>query len=627
MQADDGSYVIDNYPKAIDISLQIVYYIEYRIRKYRVLMSKDNYNNDLGDQIISDTEPPIVFDAEVEMPDGTSRPAFDEQSDTVITAPPTDDPVITPPPQDFSETITMPPPEDAVVTPPPVFGDDLDAQFESMMNEQAQSDFGAPQFDDPIAAEPLHFDDPIAAGPFDFDESTAEAMSKVEDMDAQLDAILSEQTNEPEANVDSAVQEQIGQYLDDQLEQLLDEQEKEERAQAVAQEQIGQYLDDQLEQLLRNQDLEDIEREHAARAEDAMAQARAMMEQAQQAQLEAEKARAEDAMAQARAIMEQAQQAQLEAERARAEAAERAARAAAQQQQPTAGDKSAEEAKEMLRQAQFMMQQAQMQAAQARSAPPPVQHVVQSNDAATEAAKEMMRQAQLMMQQAQMQAQQAQQAARSQTASADRGSNAEVDRLKSEIDGMRDLINKLTVSLAQAQSAPQQAAPQQPMAGMGVVPPMYYQANDGSGERYRRLEDELDRMRRDMTEKEFRDKEKELERRQREAEKESVKNITPDMIQMSDSRDVMPSPATNASLGGEFIPLASGVFYSMRDKQVYVMTPASQAANSAPAEKSQRPAPAKKPVARPAARKMRRPAARRPLRHGPPRRPTRPTHR
>ncbi len=193
----------------------------------------------------------------------------------------------------------------------------------------------------------------------------------------------------------------------------------------------------------------------------------------------------------------------------------------------------------------------------------------------------MMEQARLMMEQARQEQLKAQQSTVV-APSADGYTVKEVDRLRSEMDGMRDTINKLTASLAQAQEqvraqAQTQGIPNQPV----------YRGDD-----YRRLEQELDRMRREIAEKEIKEKERELERKQREAEN-AVKDIRPEMIQLSDSSDmpiaapVMPGGATS-----EYITLADGVVYSTKDKQVYVMTPASKAAIGAV-----QPTPAAKPAA------------------------------
>ncbi|MDE6401231.1 MAG: hypothetical protein K2L54_01315, partial [Clostridiales bacterium] len=179
----------------------------------------------------------------------------------------------------------------------------------------------------------------------------------------------------------------------------------------------------------------------------------------------------------------------------------------------------------------------------------------------------------------------------------------EVDRLKSELDGMRDLVNKLTVTLAQSPNGTAQQNVQ--------APPPAYGYNSDQQEQYRKLETELDRMRREILEKDLRDREKELDRRQKEAEN-NVKDIRPEMVQMSDSRDVVPVAGQNAAaFGGEFIPLANGVFYSIKDKQVYVMTPASNAAAASPTIEPKHAPVKKKTVVRPA-----RPAVkRRPIAH------------
>lgn len=229
----------------------------------------------------------------------------------------------------------------------------------------------------------------------------------------------------------------------------------------------------------------------------------------------------------------------------------------------------------------------------------------------------------MMLQQAQatqMQAQAAAQAAHASPAAASPdASSKEVDRLKAELDGMRDLVNKLTISLAQhPQQQQQQAAPQ------SVQPPYYFAAGMAGmdNDHYRKLETELERMRREIIEKDLRDKEKELERKQKEAEN-TVKDIRPEMIQMSDSRDIAPAPAMGGGgIGGEYIPLANGVYYSTKDRQIYVMTPASNAAAAKPTIEQPRPAPVKRPApppkraaAKPSAKRH---AARRPSAHGRP---------
>ena len=286
----------------------------------------------------------------------------------------------------------------------------------------------------------------------------------------------------------------------------------------------------------------------------------------------------------------------------------------------------AEAAKAMLEQARLMMEQARLEQERVRAEKIKLEAQAASTaNAEAQEAREMMRRAQLMMEQAQ-QAQQAQQMQQAQLAAQPQPeSNKEVDRLKAELESMRDLVNKLTVSLAQEKNVPahtvvpQSVIPQTVVPPVQNVPPVYYGGNseiDRDRERYRKLEDELERMRREIAEKEIRAKEAELDRRAKEAEKEKeqVKNITPEMYQMSEMRD--PSP----TIGNEFIALANGVFYSVKDKQVYVMTPATQAAIPPPKPAS---APAqKRPVKKRKASSRRRPAHRRPAPHsGRPRRP------
>lgn len=322
---------------------------------------------------------------------------------------------------------------------------------------------------------------------------------------------------------------------------------------------------------------------------------------------------------QARAIMEHAQKLIEQAQAAQAQANEQTAQAQAQMQ--------AQMQAHAAQQAQ-MQAQAQ-QAAQILQTSPTVQtHNIESN-AAIEA-RVMMQQAQMMIQQAQqaqLQAEQAAQAARLQAEQIARTAqnvqpvmqqqpvangyytDKEVDRLKNELDSMRELVNKLTLQLAGTPAAAQQ--------GIQIPPHVYGYTGDGDG--YKKLQTELEGMRREILEKDLRDREKELERKQKEAEN-NVKDIRPEMVQMSDSRDVAP---VGGGLGGEFIPLANGVYYSTKDKQVYVLTLASGAAT----QPASQPVAPKRPtahrkVARPAARRSPRiRARRRPAPHGrPPRR-------
>ncbi|MDE7463574.1 MAG: hypothetical protein K2M48_00965, partial [Clostridiales bacterium] len=196
----------------------------------------------------------------------------------------------------------------------------------------------------------------------------------------------------------------------------------------------------------------------------------------------------------------------------------------------------------------------------------------------------------------------------------DTQASREVDRLKAELDGMRDLVNKLTVSLAQQNNNGATAQQQQPT--VHTVPPQsYYDMNA-----YNRLENELEKLRRELVDKEFRERERELERRQKEAENANVKDIRPELVQMSDpdSANNLPNPVAPPppALGSEYITLADGVFYSTKDKQVYVMTPASKAAATptpaaAPAKRKVVVRTAPKRAARPAA-KRKAPAKRRP---------------
>ncbi len=335
-------------------------------------------------------------------------------------------------------------------------------------------------------------------------------------------------------------------------------------------------------------------------------------------------------------------------------AANETAETTAEQKQTTSSDEATEAARMMMQQAKLLMEQAQQaqaqvnaqiqaaqiqaqaqQAVQAAQINAQARSADQNDDTSLAEARAIMQQAKLLTeqaQQAQLQAQQAAQAAQMQAQALQEATRTaaptsvavdpyavkEVDRLKGELDSMRDLVNKLTFTLAQSPNSAQQAV--QLQSHGGYSPEL---------EQYRKLESELERMRREILEKDLRDREKELDRRQKEAEN-SVKDIRPEMVQMSDSRDIAPVSTQAANVGGEYIPLANGVYYSTKDKQVYVMTLASGAASARPTIEKPRTAPARKKPAAHAARPGRRTAARRrpgsPLHRRHPRG-GRPTHR
>mgnify|MGYP001079068474 CR=1 FL=1 len=522
---------------------------------------KDN-NADLGNQTIEGTQPPIVLDAVIVMPDGSTEPII-----------PADAPNDPPSAADLDAQLAAMLDGDAQAEQQNG-SDDLDAQLAALMAEQ-QND--APQ------PEPAPSDQPSAA---DLDAQLAAMLdgepaetpdrkeSDLSEIDAQFDAILSEPSPPDPPQDPEPIPED---------EPVIIQPAQEQQADTPAQDA------EQPETAIVTPPAQEIVTEQRPPETSVQTdEARAMMEQAQQ-------------------IMEQARQAQ--------------AQAAAQMQ------------------AAHIQSQVTQAVRSAQAAPPP-QPAAQSETAAeAEAARAMMRQAQMMLQQAQeaqLQAQRAAQEAQlqAQAASAARAANPspmpitdpyaikEVDRLKNELDGMRDLVNKLTFSIAQGPNGAQQNNMQAP-------PPNY--GYNADREQYRKLETELDRMRREIIEKDLRDREKELDRRQKEAEN-TVKDIRPEMVQMSESRDVAPVGGQGSAFGGEFIPLANGVFYSIKDKQVYVMTPASNAAAASPTiEPPSRPTVKKKPVARAKATPKRRPLSAHAHRRGAPprRRPTggRPTHR
>lgn len=537
--------------------------------------SKD-YNADLGDQTITDTEPPLVFEA------------------TVVSA---DEPIIVAPPAD------------------PV-SDNLDAQLDALLSAD-EPKVVTVQPDQPIAAEPdldaqldALLNDKTEPTPVEPVILTPPADPVSDNLDAQLDALLS--SDEPAPVATTA-------YLDEQLDAML---KSELTPQPEPQNTQTDNLDAQLDALLNEQPeptpAEPIILTPPVDARPEQTENAAAQQSATLNEQPAEPVPPVQPVAEPQQFVVVSQQAPEPTPTPEPQPA------VVQQPQPQPQNSAeAEAARLMMEQARQMMKQAQEVQAQAVAQTVQVAAVKaqqpepRQNDAATEAAKEMMRQAQMMLQQAQtaqMQAQAVAQAARTAptAVAGDPYSSKEVDRLKSELDGMRDLVNKLTISLAQ-QPQQQQAAPQ------GVQPPYYFAAAGMDNDHYRKLETELERMRREIVEKDLRDKEKELERKQKEAEN-TVKDIRPEMIQMSDSRDIAPAPAMNGGALGEYIPLANGVYYSTKDRQIYVMTPASNAAAAKPTIEQprpapKRPAPQKRVAARPAAKHH---VARRPSAHGRP---------
>ncbi len=478
--------------------------------------NKDN-NADLGNQTIEGTEPPIIFDAEIVMPDGSSQPLFAQPAnangDAAVIPP------VTPEPAPISENLDAM--LEAMLSDTTVITPDAQPSAKPADNAQPDSNdldaqLAAMLGDEPIivtpAAEPVITPD---AQPFAMPADSARpAQPDTNDLDAQLAAAMSDhQPARAEAEAPKPETE------------------------APAGERKKDGIDETTARLLEM--MKGLSDSKPAPRDDSAETAKIMMEQA-------------------RLMMEQAQKAQEQATRLQAQVA---------------------------------------QAAQAAASAP-------RNSSDTEAARVMMEQARLMMEQAQK----AQPTADNRfeappvTTAADAYANKEVDKLKAELDSMRDLVSKLTFSMAQPQT--QNVAAQ--------APPTYF-GNDP----YRRLEKELDSMRREIIEKELRDKEKELERKQKEAD--NVKDIRPEMVQMSDSRDIAPvSAMPQGGFGNEYIPLANGVFYSTKDRQIYVLTPAAAAQSAVT-----KPAPAKpRPTPRPAARKSsaRAKSARRRPAHG---RPTR----
>ncbi len=477
--------------------------------------NKDN-NADLGNQTIEGTEPPIIFDAEIVMPDGSSQPLFAQPAnangDAAVIPP------VTPEPAPISENLDAM--LEAMLSDTTVITPDAQPSAKPADNAQPDSNdldaqLAAMLGDEPIivtpAAEPVITPD---AQPFAMPADNAQpAQPDTNDLDAQLAAMLGDEpiivtpAAEPVITPD---------------------------AQPFAMP-------------------ADSARPAQPDTNDLDAQLAAAMSDHQPARAEAEAPKPEtEAPA---------------GERKKDGIDETTARLLEMMKglsdsKPAPRDDSAETAKIMMEQARLMMEQAQkaQPTADNRFEAPPV------------------------------------------TTAADAYANKEVDKLKAELDSMRDLVSKLTFSMAQPQT--QNVAAQ--------APPTYF-GNDP----YRRLEKELDSMRREIIEKELRDKEKELERKQKEAD--NVKDIRPEMVQMSDSRDIAPvSAMPQGGFGNEYIPLANGVFYSTKDRQIYVLTPAAAAQSAVT-----KPAPAKpRPTPRPAARKSsaRAKSARRRPAHG---RPTR----
>lgn len=560
--------------------------------------SKD-YNADLGDQTITDTEPPLVFEATVVSadepiiiapPTDSAAENLDAQLDALLSA---DEPTVVT--VKHEKKITIGNAEPISFSPDA----DLDAELDALLNNRAE----------PAPAEPVILTPPPS------DTST-------ESLDAQLDSLLS--ADEPAPVATSA-------YLDEQLDAMLN---GDLATPTPSQNAQSDNLDAQLDALLNNPaepasaepiiltpPLSDTSVENLDARLDSLLSTDVPAPATPAAKPDATiNEQPAEPIIQAQPVVAEQQQAQPEP--SPAPVPEPTA-------QPRDSSAEAEAAKLMMEQALMMMKQAQeaqaqavaqtVQAAAVKTQPPEPR----KNDADAEATKEMLRQAQMMLQQAQatqMQAQAAAQAAQASPAAASPdASSKEVDRLKAELDGMRDLVNKLTISLAQhPQQQQQQAAPQ------SVQPPYYFAAGMAGmdNDHYRKLETELERMRREIIEKDLRDKEKELERKQKEAEN-TVKDIRPEMIQMSDSRDIAPAPAMGGGgIGGEYIPLANGVYYSTKDRQIYVMTPASNAAAAKPTIEQPRPAPVKRaapPPKRAAAKpSAKRHAARRPSAHGRP---------
>ncbi|MDE6200560.1 MAG: hypothetical protein K2M47_01590 [Clostridiales bacterium] len=570
---------------------------------------KDN-NADIGNQTIEGTVSPYELDAEIVMPDESNGSIpqaenADEQPVIILAEPidpPADQPIITPEPQ--VEPIIMAEPQaETIVMPAADTADDLDAQLAAMLDDQpAENTEQQPDVNANANADDL--DAQLAAMLGDQNEQPAEQPAEqtenIANLDEQLAAMLGEQDEQPTTTNETADD------LDAQLAAMLGDQNEQPAEQPAAQDEQPVIVTPEQPA----QQAEQPQSDDAARA--MLEQAQAIMEQAKQAQKQAE------AQMQAAMIQEQARQA-VQA----AQAAQAAQRQTQQQPAQQPSDNATEAARAMIQQAQMMMQQAQaaqlqaQQAAQAAQlhAQQAAQPLTRTAGTETEAARIMMEQAKRLMEQAQaaqMQATQAAQIRNAATYGTDPYALKEVDRLKNELDGMRELVNKLTLAMSQSANAGAQGAAQQQY---GYNP---------DRDQYRRLETELDKMRRDIIEKDLRDREKELDRRQKEAE--TVRDIRPEMMQMSDSREVAPIAPPQQNVGNEYIPIANGVYYSTKDKQVYVMTPASGAASANPTIERPKAAAPKRPAARP---RPARPSARRrpggPMRRRPsgPRRPHR----
>lgn len=441
--------------------------------------------------------------------------------------------------------------------------------------------------------EPVINDEPVVIEPVIVPQS--DDLSKIE---AQLDDIMKNLESQPDN----------GPSLDEQLAAMLADDH-------AAQDQMLDELNAKLDALLSQPDPEPKVEQPTEPTNKQNEEAQAMMEQARQIMEQAQQAQA-----QAAAQM-QAAQIQAQATQAAQQAAQQAVHAQQPAPQTAVGDNGASEAARlMMQQAQTMLQQAQEAQMQAQKAAQEAQLQAQR------AAQEAQMQAQKAAHEAQLKAQAAQASFTTTPSSVqvtDPYAQKEVDRLNSELSNMRELVNKLTYSLAQNPASGNQGVQQSPL--FTATP---------DHDQFKKLEAELESMRREILEKDLRDREKELDRRQKEAESNNVKDIRPEMVQMSETRDVAPIMSSNGgTLGGEFIPIAEGVYYSTKNKQVYVMTPAANAAAASPTiERPRRAAPAKKrraAPARPSARRRVPLSRRRPMGAPSSRRrpPSRPTHR
>lgn len=495
---------------------------------------KDN-NSDLGNQTIEGTEPPIEVEAVLVMPESpTVTPPtaadLDAQLADIIAMPAFDgaaDPIVTPVEQSA---------EGPVIIPAEPNADDLDAQLAALMADEPENSENTTQ-DAVITPPPPPDDQAIVTSP-----AENEPEQSAEDLDAQLAALMADDQPEaphaelpPELREFDAKVDGILSNEENAEEKPQENEQTESQTEEAVSENNGLQADDlaQMTERLENK----IDEIKAERAQDI---------QPNEAQPQAEKSSVDDEIASMRAMMQQAQLMMEQAQQARRDA-----------------------------EAQLQAVQDQIQAAKNQSQVPP------SDNSATEL--ELTRKK---LQQAQEELQRAQYAEQNAPYGQSQQSSAEVERLKAELNGMRDLVNRLTYSMSQ--NPAQVQTPIAAIPTMTAMPPHYGYAPSADQEQYRKLEGELDRMRRDIMEKDLRDREKELDRRQKEAEN-TVKDIRPEMVQMSDSHDIAPLGA-QPSVGGEYIPLANGVFYSTRDRQVYVMTPAQNAASSS----GQRQAPVKK---------------------------------